>query len=341
MDTPWYVDRQRLLRKNIPRLACCLLPVGSPPVFAVMFVSSARKTKVIVRIQGGLGNQLFQYAFALYLQEVMGLSVALESLCFRNDPYERSYCLDTLPQRIQVLSKTKARLLTGKSLTAKLVRLLCLVRRTATLNDHDLDRDMTAWPISFNSRNGIHYVGYGQFNKVVDSVPILIQDLLALRNTEMSRLNIFEHLPHDRIVALHVRRRWPYSSTGKQVHFDQTSQHKLGLDYYRSAIEFSKVRFADPFILIFGDDEHWCRNHMLPLAGKNCMLLCKHESRTDWQDLLLMSMAKCVVCSNSTFSWWGAKLSDGIVIAPKQWVPSEERNQAIVPHLLPSSWHLL
>ena len=71
------------------------------------------------------------------------------------------------------------------------------------------------------------------------------------------------------------------------------------------------------------------------------MLLCKHAARTDWQDLLLMSLATRVVCSIGTFSWSGAKPSDGIVTAPKQWMPSGERNQAIVPNLLPANWHLL
>ena len=105
-------------------------------------------------------------------------------------------------------------------------------------------------------------------------------------------------------VALHIRR----------TDYLKLSHHNsLGLDYYEKALgEFD----SDRTIIIFSDDPEWCKEQKL-FDGDRFLVA---EGNVNYVDLCLMTLCTGHIIANSSFSWWGAWLSDSKkVIAPKNW----------------------
>ena len=116
-------------------------------------------------------------------------------------------------------------------------------------------------------------------------------------------------------VAIHVR-RGDYVNNPFYVDLMTT-------DYYEKAMEL----FPNEGFLVFSDDIEWCKKQDI---FKGCEF---SEGRTEVEDMNLMAGCKGVIIANSSFSWWGAYLSSGKVIAPLMWyADGVERTK------LPKTW---
>lgn len=115
-------------------------------------------------------------------------------------------------------------------------------------------------------------------------------------------------------VSLHVRRD-DYLS----IHYAQGFGGICTVDYYRKAIAFIKKNVENPKFLVFSDDIAWCREN-IDVADAT-FVDCNHGDES-WQDMYLMSRCKHNIIANSSFSWWGAWLNanpDKIIVAPDRW----------------------
>ena len=113
-------------------------------------------------------------------------------------------------------------------------------------------------------------------------------------------------------VALHIRR----------TDYLKLSHHNsLGLDYYEKALgEFD----SDRTIIIFSDDPEWCKEQKL-FDGDRFLVA---EGNVNYVDLCLMTLCTGHIIANSSFSWWGAWLSDSKkVVAPKNWFSGHLEDQ--------------
>jgi hypothetical protein len=66
-----------------------------------------------------------------------------------------------------------------------------------------------------------------------------------------------------------------------------------------------------------------------------------HRAESDLEDLYLLSEAKNIIISNSTFGWWGAWLSDGEVVAPRKWFSELGLQIRTTKDLFPENWTLI
>jgi hypothetical protein len=117
----------------------------------------------------------------------------------------------------------------------------------------------------------------------------------------------------------------------------------LPINYYWEACRKLNERISNPFFLVFSDDPEWCRkNFHLPypyrfeVVGENDMTTYAHLGKED-MDLWAMSKCHNAIMANSSFSWWGAWLSQvqdekRAVIAPKQWFLSGAK------YIVPDRW---
>jgi len=139
--------------------------------------------------------------------------------------------------------------------------------------------------------------------------------------------NYEDLLAHPNTVAVHVR------TYDKVVHSHGATPF-LGLDYYREAMNlFPK----ETLFVVFSDRINWCKHHFEQL-NKNIIYIDNGYV----EDLFLMSKLKHQIIANSTFSWWGAYLNtnpDQIVVTPRYWMnpilrhfPLEESNSLYLPH---------
>jgi len=108
-------------------------------------------------------------------------------------------------------------------------------------------------------------------------------------------------------IGLHIRR-------GDYV--QQSQDHPpCSLDYYKEAL----THFDDDRqVIIFTDDIEWCKNQQM-FKGDRFLI---SETEDNVYDLCLLTLCEDYIIANSSFSWWGAWLSqnpNAKVIAPKRW----------------------
>ena len=112
------------------------------------------------------------------------------------------------------------------------------------------------------------------------------------------------------IVAMHIRR---------DDYLIDDNFSVLPISYYKESLEYitSSLDTNDFMLLIFSDDIEWCKNNLNDLHHS-----IKFIYNSEATDLRLMSLCNHFIIANSSYSWWGAYLSQNenkIVIAPKYW----------------------
>ena len=145
----------------------------------------------------------------------------------------------------------------------------------------------------------------GYFEKIEPLIRKIFRPSEAAAAQLATRHSTFLALPHK--TALHVRR-------GDYLDLPELYL-PLSARYYEQA-----MALCEPPYVVFSDDIAWCRSNF----PSTCYFM---EGNLDWEDLFLMSTCDAVITANSTFSWWGAWLSTGRRLYPRQWFGPEMKNQ--------------
>jgi len=124
------------------------------------------------------------------------------------------------------------------------------------------------------------------------------------------KLNIIHNLYGQTLCAIHFR---------KGDYKDLADYHtNLGPEYYNTALQWVIDNVPNVTFIAFSDDLDWCRANLPP-----DVVLSNADDQ--YQDMYMMSMCDYHIIANSSFSWWGAWLSNTSkqVIAPKKWFESK------------------
>lgn len=160
---------------------------------------------------------------------------------------------------------------------------------------------------------------------------MLLREFAVKPEEDVWDCQIAEMISAAQAVSIHVRRGdYAQDRITQQVH------GLCGLDYYDRAAQYIAAHVAAPHFFIFSDDMPWVKEN-LKLSFPVTFVDHNNES-SDYNDLLLMSLCDHHIIANSSFSWWGAWLSDSaekIVIAPQMWFAN---SNADTKDLLPDSW---
>lgn len=272
----------------------------------------AFRDKVIVRMVGGLGNQLFCYAFGKALALKLERELVFDTYSgFRGDKYERRFGLSTfnIPSiRTKVAFHGRfGRLVQG--LVRAINRRLPL-RLRWYFREVDCNR-FNEKPSSFH--RDVYMDGYWQSPRYFRNCVSEIREDLDFQRVVFSNhvLTIKGQIERCNAVCLHARRLRSCSQAGMKVADDDG--RTLGTEYYLLGINHIKQRVSNPSFVLFGDEPQWLQQQ---LGLENALLV---ETGDEVSDLMLMSACKHFVISNSTFAWWGAWLGqcpDKIVVAP-------------------------
>lgn len=300
---------------------------------------------VIIAITGGIGNQLFQYAFAKVIEQRLGVAVYLTD---RTDvaqilrPWELNNFSISLP--CMSYSKVKPRLrqlnkflyrITGAP-SRKPFKFICIEHRLlsqlVTVDSSSYDDFFSSsyhkrvTPIfsfidSLDPLQNYLLDGYWQYAALVNSIKSSLRKDLCFVNAPTSNTNkILEQIKRaDNPVAIHMRTNW---CLGARDHWIKIHlQRALDISYYQKALEVMRHRLNSPQFFVFSDDIQRASALLKKLDSSK---LCYIDSadRADWEDMFLMRHCKHFVLSNSTFSWWGCWLAGnkrGITIMPNNW----------------------
>jgi hypothetical protein len=276
---------------------------------------------VVVRLTGGLGNQMFQYAAGRALADRLGTDLLLDTRAFGSalafQAYtRRAYAL--APFRLRAKVAAPADLghwplwVVEIGMRLRLVR--PLFRRWYFESGISYDASLRALC------DPVCLVGYWQSERYFADIAARIRtDFTLAQPMSGDNSRLLELARSGRSVGLHVRR-------GDFVSLADAAQvHGLcSIDYYRRAIRRVRQGCPDCRFLVFSDDPQWARAE-LPL-DPSAVFVAGNEQQPE-QDLALMSACKHHIIANSSFSWWAGWLGyspEQIVIAPTPWYASTQ-----------------
>lgn len=279
------------------------------------------KKKAIIYLSGGLGNQMFQYAFAKSLQLKYNLKFEINTTFYNKSFKDQTpreiglnlfnlnfeTCKDNLLQRIILKFREKlSDIISSNNL--------------AYYNENKVNIK------NFNKLNlkGKNYFrGYWQNSKYFESIRNDLKiDFSLDHNLKNLDTNTLKKITGTNSVCIHVRRK-DYLGTDYDV---------VEVNYYRNALKKLKSQSEDLNFFIFSDDITWCNENLSFLANST---FCSFSMLNDFH---LMSLCKYFIIPNSTFSWWAAYLSNNtnkIVIAPSKW---HKRRNNLFKDASPSDW---
>ena len=275
-----------------------------------------------VALTGGLGNQMFIYAFKISLSKV-NKAVLFHPYRKNSSQYGHAgYQLE------QIFNIEKEGLLTRfvlllLSIYYQLIRLFPAKKRVSLLGLVGIHEFRV--PENFVYYNGIvdsyHdktlFRGTWQSEKYFSTVSDEVRNVFSFKESLLNKktkelLQEIERLNNP--VSIHIRRN-DYLSPNYISGFGGICT----LDYYRMAIDTIIQNVDNPVFFVFSDDIGWCKEN---LNTEQVVFIDWNVGVESWQDMFLMSKCKHNIIANSSFSWWGAWLNsnpDKIVIAPRIW----------------------
>jgi len=284
---------------------------------------------IIVRLKGGLGNQMFQYALGRKLSLLKHVGMLLD-LSWFDIQTKRQFQLNSFNIRSEIATKEDIEkiLQTRKQRIIKKIEKKTrhkFLRRFSSIwvedNSSKFDKKVFYCPKNVLIR------GYWQsekyFNDIKDQ---LVQDF-TLRNGLSPNAQMISNqmLSDPNSVSVHIR-RGDYAD-------NSLGHYLLPIDYYQRAIDLLIEKHVTPSLYVFSDDIEWARKNFdfYPVTT----FIDSSKYLGDPEELILMSHCYHHVIANSSFSWWGAWLQekgDSIITVPDQWFTERDFPQDRVPN---------
>lgn len=278
--------------------------------------------KTIVQLQGGLGNQLFEYVAAL-----------IASKGETDDIYsDRSYYayvrnrhigLDRLGLHTRALNFFSNPLEVPLSLPLIGDYWRTFYPRVGAFNLFFEEKQYLYSHRLSEMSSPVYLSGFWQHREYGDQVERKLRDLLVFPPLLPQGNSFKERIEGTQSVAVHIRRGDYLRSSSFRV---------CSPAYFHGAIDYMNSHLKKPHFFFFSDDITWCKEEFGSL--EECTFV--ENLNDEVSDLYLMSVCRNHIIANSTFSWWGAWLQEkkGITIAPKNWCGNSEAAEA----LLYKSW---
>lgn len=284
----------------------------------------------IVKILGGLGNQMFQYALYMALkQKYPNEEVMIDVSCFRGYPLHNGFELDD----IFLLNSPKA---TWKDIIKvsypypnyrcwQIGKYIMPKRRTMCIEQKNFALNLNIFSLS----GDFYFDGYWQheeyFNFIRDKI---CKAFTFTPLTDEANKKVLHRILLTNSVSIHIRR-------GDYINHP-FFRGICDLDYYKRAITYLKEKVNPQLYCIFSNDIEWCkRNLSTYLLNDSVLYVNWNNDARSYRDMQLMSCCKHNIIANSSFSWWGAWLNSNpekVVLAPSRWMNIKMEKDPIPEH---------
>jgi hypothetical protein len=290
--------------------------------------------KIIVRLSGGLGNQMHQYAFGIYLQKLTSYELLIDESFLqlnadRLNITKRNFELHQFNVKKTnysgILSNYYLNLILKRFSLLRLLLLKIFGVKNLVNNAIDL----------FELKNcKIIYVDsvFGTVSQYMH-VRREINESFALNiNYQKLKKEVNCTIVKQNSIAIHVRRT---------DYLKPDSIHAvLDIDYYKKAIGLMLKKVSNPTIYLFGDDEEWIKNNLLALLPQ-AQFINQKGGNAALFDFLAIGYCENIITSNSTYAWWAAFLSTNsevCIIAPNIWLKNVPINRN---EIYLSDWNII
>lgn len=266
----------------------------------------------VVLYTGGLGNQLFQFVFMLFLREELGLSTKYNRTYYKKHPVHSGFEADKVFD-FQSFAEDE-RLLYDRYVFYAGIKNRAGIRLGKRVFCEDTDwNPEKQFPV---------YKGYWQNASFFQAVQEKLQAYL-LPLDHYADKDLLEQLGQSESVMLHVR-RGDYCGNDRYCDLSQSQ-------YYQRAIRLIREKVYAPRFFVFSDDIAWCKEYF---SDEPEFVYIEYGDQTTLGDLALMKNCRYAVIANSSFSWWGAALGQKKeVIYPGSYYTAEDAG-----NLYPDTW---
>jgi len=279
---------------------------------------------VTVKLIGGLGNQMFQYAIGRSLAHDLGEKLLLDTSFYDRmhaNATPRHYELNHLGIHGEVLQRG--------FFSRYWIYLQELLKKKFPLffQHYVLEKGCNYNLLLLEKRKNLYLDGYWQCEKYfLHNQDIIRQDFQIITPQSDVNKKWAGKIANTNSVCIHVRRGdYVTDPKANQVHGTR------GLDYYNKAIIYISKKVNNPVFFVFSDDFEWAKKNI------SCPSEVHHMDQNgpdeDYEDLRLMMSCKHFIIANSSFSWWGAWLGDykdKIVVCPKDWFNNSDMKMDII-----------
>lgn len=278
--------------------------------------------KVIIRLSGGVGNQMFQWALGKMIEETTDMEVYFDKI-------------DAKPYQLNIF-KTEPKFIEDSSTRLKLDIIWAL---RGILNWQSFLGFTLYSEKQFNFDRGINKIrrnsyinGFFQSELYFKSVEQKVRENLQFdAPLEGQNQSFASQLYSLNSIGVHILSD-NYTRLGKY----KKKYAKCSPEYYQNAVEHIAKINPNPTVIVFSDDINWAKQN---IKFKYKTIFVSHnKGKKSYEDLRLMSLCTHNVISNSSFAWWGAWLNNNsqkIVVAPEKWFNDDKIIQSDV---IPSSW---
>ena len=288
---------------------------------------------IIVKLKGGLGNQMFQYAFGRRIALENNLELKFDITGFKDDRVYRSKynldCFNIVENIATEKDLRKAKIYTLQNYIGKCVRLLSRIKpyyKRYVINEKKF---FSFDPKVIEKKKYVYYNGYWQNEKYFKDIEDIIRKDFTFKNKlNRDNLNISKMMIKTNSVALHIR-NYGKTYNEKASKRDARDFGIMKMSYYQNALKYLENKINNFRIFIFSNDINWVKN---TYDFKYDNIFYVDNEGKDYEQLQLMSLCKHNIIANSTFSWWGAWLNTNpnkIVMAPKMWLRDPAANAKI------------
>jgi hypothetical protein len=293
---------------------------------------------IIVKLMGGLGNQMFQYAAARRLADHHNteLKLDLSFLESRQSPCTpRSYELFHFNIKAAIATSREVAEITGRGknqLESTLVRLRQAAGFALLHRNVFSERHFHFDPAVLDLSDNIYLEGYWQSERYFEDIENTIRKEFTVRcSLSGKNRELADKIQSTNSVSLHVRRGdFVGNPLTMETHGFCEPQY-----YKRCVVEIAE-RVVNPHFFLFSDEPAWARNNFrisFPVT-----IIDHNPPDKGFEDLRLMSLCKHNITANSTFSWWGAWLNADtrkIILAPAEWLKDKRHDTS---DILPDGW---
>ena len=278
-----------------------------------------------LKLTGGLGNQMFQFAAGYSIARTKKTELNLDLKWFNRRNLHNGFELDNV---FNIYSKVN---FLNKPFSFKKFNLKeFFTKIDKTYKTFD-EPHFHYTPEITNVPNHCFLRGYWQSEMYFKEFTNEISSIFTF-NKPLNEENykIAQDIINSKSVSMHVRRG--------DFLLERNKKHQVDLStYYSNAIKEVSKNYSNPKFFIFTDDLDWI--HKNNLIKSNYVFVNINQKINSFLDMQLMSLCKVNIIANSSFSWWGAWLNNNIdktIFAPKDWFSDKSIN---TESLIPKTWN--
>jgi len=280
------------------------------------------KRDILIPLVGGLGNQLFQLSFGLYLQKVWGIRIRYTDFLLKYSPSgintRRSLAIHSLLERRELNRFTEAKYLILETAN----RLL-----DGVITDEEPINSTNPLKLTHRTR-----VARGYFQRYM--FPDLVREEIIAKMSDSSEFNISTNQKPIERICVHMR-YGDYASNPQTRKFHGLTT----VSYYVDQVQKLSNEFGIKKVLIVSDAADQAFLEFSELLSDDDIEISLSSSTSDQSDLSAIANSSIVVTSNSSFSWWGAwfahTIHNSTIVCPDPWFADAS---IFNPHLIKPVW---